>query len=154
MKTSGCVNLCEIIAEAVDNARAVIQRDSSHEGQLAIESHVSASLPDVRGQTAESQRLFLNLLTDGGEIAAEGKIEIDSAIENEFVILHVLGKLSQITLDQLASPSGPISAEEGPRPTKVILSTEREVMQDLGGSITAGSCGPDGVVFTLFSCRA
>ena len=149
MKTSGCVNLCEIIAEAVDNARAVIQRESSQEVRLAIETRVSASLPDVRGQTAELQRLFLSLLIDVGQIAAEGKIEVDSAIENEFVILRVLSERSLIPLNQLINTFEPVSTKEGPRRTITFLSTAREVMQDLGGSITAGNCGPDGVIFTL-----
>lgn len=148
--SEGSVNLHETITSAIELARIAIGGGSALSGgKIVIESRVPESLPSVKGEAAELSQVFLNLMLNAADAAPDGKIEVEATLDGDAVRVRFTDEGAGIPEDKLTSVFEPFFTTKGPRGTGLGLSIAREVMEGLGGSITASNRQPHGAVFTL-----
>jgi len=145
------VNLCEVIAQAIDLARTSIEGRPALDGaHIQIESNVPKSLPYVSAPSSELRQVFLNLLLNASDaINGEGTISIDATAEKDSVMVSVSDDGSGILEEHLAQIFEPFYTTKGARGTGLGLSIAREIVQGIGGSITARNRAQGGAVLNL-----
>jgi signal transduction histidine kinase/CheY-like chemotaxis protein len=144
------VELQAIVSQALELARTSIEGGSLLRGRpVLIESNLPESLPAVKGQASDLRQVFLNLLINASDATSEGKIKIESTVENGCVVVRVLDEGTGIAPDELEQVFEPFYTTKGARGTGLGLSIAREVMEGLGGSIKADNLPGRGAVFIL-----
>jgi len=144
------VALDTIIAQAIDLARTSIEGSSSLRGRrVVIKSRMPVPLPPVKGQASDLRQVFLNLLLNASDAIREGKIEIEAAVEDNYVVVRVLDEGTGIPPEQLDQVFEPFFTTKGPRGTGLGLSITREIIEGLGGTISAANRPAGGAVFAL-----
>ena len=145
------IQLCEIIAQAVDLARTTIEARSSLDGvPIRIESRVSHALPKVRGLASELRQVFMNLLLNASEaMDQKGEIKIDSAVDDKSVLIRISDSGPGISAEHLPHVFDPFFTTKGTRGTGLGLSIAKSIMESLGGAIKASNGPSGGAVFTL-----
>jgi signal transduction histidine kinase/ActR/RegA family two-component response regulator len=145
------IQLCEIIAQAVDLARTTIEARSSLDGvPIRIESRVSHALPKVRGLASELRQVFMNLLLNASEaMDQKGEIKIDSAIDDKSVLIRISDSGPGISAEHLRHVFDPFFTTKGTKGTGLGLSIAKSIMESLGGAIKASNGPSGGAVFTL-----
>jgi signal transduction histidine kinase/CheY-like chemotaxis protein len=141
----------EVIGEVIDLARTTVEGKSSLEGiPIRIESRISGPLPKVNGSASELRQVFLNLLLNAYEaIHQRGEIVIDAAVRDNTVVVTVLDNGPGIAPEQLERIFDPFFTTKGPRGTGLGLSIAKNIMESLGGRITASNASDGGAVFAL-----
>jgi signal transduction histidine kinase/CheY-like chemotaxis protein len=141
----------EIISEVIDLARTTVEGKSSLEGiPIRIESRISGPLPKVNGSASELRQVFLNLLLNAYEaIHQRGKIVIDAAVRDDTVVVTVSDNGPGIAPEQFERIFDPFFTTKGPRGTGLGLSIAKNIMESLGGRITASNASHGGAVFVL-----
>jgi signal transduction histidine kinase/ActR/RegA family two-component response regulator len=145
------IQLCEVIAQAVDLARTTIEAKSSLDGvPIRIESRVSQALPKVRGLASELRQVFLNLLLNASEAMDQrGEIKIDSAIDEKSVLIRFSDSGPGIPAEHLQHVFDPFFTTKGTKGTGLGLSIAKSIMESLGGAIRVSNGPSGGAVFTL-----
>ncbi len=148
---SAPVQLCEIIAQAIDLARSSIEgRPSLNGPSITISSDLPDLLPMVKGPASDLRQLFLNLLLNAADaIHDSGEIKIESAVEDDGVVVRVADSGTGIPDQHLGRVFEPFFTTKGPHGTGLGLSMAREIMEDVGGSIEAANQPIGGAVFVL-----
>jgi signal transduction histidine kinase/CheY-like chemotaxis protein len=143
--------ISEIISEVIDLARTTVEGKSSLEGiPIRIESRISGPLPKVNGSASELRQVFLNLLLNAYEaIHQRGEIVIDAAVRDDTVVVTVSDNGPGIAPEQLERIFDPFFTTKGPRGTGLGLSITKNIMESLGGRITASNVSHGGAVFAL-----
>jgi signal transduction histidine kinase/ActR/RegA family two-component response regulator len=145
------IQLCDIIAQAVDLARTTIEARSSLDGvPIRIESRISHGLPKVRGLASELRQVFMNLLLNASEaMDQKGEIKIDSAVDDKSVLIRISDSGPGISAEHLPHVFDPFFTTKGTRGTGLGLSIAKSIMESLGGAIKASNGPSGGAVFTL-----
>jgi signal transduction histidine kinase/ActR/RegA family two-component response regulator len=145
------IQLCDIIAQAVDLARTTIEARSSLDGvPIRIESRVSHGLPKVRGLASELRQVFMNLLLNASEaMDQKGEIKIDSAVDDKSVLIRISDSGPGISAEHLRHVFDPFFTTKGTKGTGLGLSIAKSIMESLGGAIKASNGPSGGAVFTL-----
>jgi signal transduction histidine kinase/CheY-like chemotaxis protein len=147
----GPVQLAEIVAQAIDLARSSIEDRPSLQGEsIQISSDIPQDLPAVRGSASDLRQVFLNLLLNAADaVGHHGIIRIACAIEDAAVVVHVSDNGSGIPAEYSGRIFEPFFTTKGPHGTGLGLSTAREIMEEIGGSIGAANLPAGGAQFTL-----
>jgi len=148
--------LSEIIAQAIDLARTSIEGRSSLGGaSIKILCQVPEQLPAVRGPASDVRQVFLNLLLNAADaLHREGEIKIDSTVQDAAVEVRVSDNGSGIPLQHMQRIFEPFFTTKGPRGSGLGLSTARDIMERIGGSISAANREERGAVLILRFPRA
>ncbi|MGO9059795.1 MAG: ATP-binding protein [Candidatus Binataceae bacterium] len=148
---SAPVQMSEIIAQAIDLARSSIEgRPSLHGPSITISSHLPDLLPMVKGPGSDLRQVFLNLLLNAADaIHDQGEIEIESAVEDDCVVVRVADSGTGIPDENLGRIFESFFTTKGPHGTGLGLSMAREIMEGIGGSIEAANQAAGGAVFIL-----
>jgi len=145
------VDLYEIVAQAIDLARSSIEgRPSLRGASIRISSQVPESLPSVRGPASDLRQIFLNLLLNAADaLGGQGEIEIDSSVEQDVVTVRVSDNGTGIPAVHIERIFEPFFTTKGAHGSGLGLSTARETMEKIGGSITAANRTGGGAVMVL-----
>jgi CheY-like chemotaxis protein len=145
------VQLREIIAQAIDLARSSIEGRPSLNGQsIQMTSHLPGALPSVMGPASDLRQVFLNLLLNAADaIPHRGEIEIASSVEDDMIVVRVSDNGTGIPAEHIGRIFEPFFTTKGPHGTGLGLSTAREVVEGIGGSISATNRPGGGAVFEL-----
>jgi signal transduction histidine kinase/ActR/RegA family two-component response regulator len=143
--------LTEVIEEVIDLVRTTIEGKSSLEGiPIRIEAHIGENLPKVNGSPYELRQVFLNLLLNAYEaIDQGGEIAIDAVVCDDRVVVTVSDNGPGILINQLDRIFDPFFTTKGPGGTGLGLSIVKNIMESLGGRITAANAAAGGAVFRL-----
>lgn len=145
------VQLPEIIAQAIDLARSSVEGRPALGGtSVRIISRVPELLPAVNGPASDLRQVFLNLLLNAADaVRGLGEIQIDADVEDRAVVVRVSDNGIGIAPAQLERIFEPFFTTKGPRGSGLGLSTAREIMASIGGSISAANRPQGGAVFRL-----
>jgi len=149
--TTESSQLSEVIADVINLVRTTVEGESALEGiPIRIESHIPGALPKVNGSGSELRQVFVNLLLNAYEaIHQRGKIIIDSAVRDNTVVVTVSDNGPGIAPEQLERVFDPFFTTKGLYGTGLGLSIARNIMESLGGRITASNGSDGGAVFAL-----
>jgi signal transduction histidine kinase/CheY-like chemotaxis protein len=145
------VNLCEVVAQAIDLARSSIEgRPALGGASIQILSQLSELLPPVMGRASDLRQIFLNLLLNAADaLGKEGEIKVDATLEDDAVTVRISDSGSGIPTQHLERIFEPFFTTKGPHGSGLGLSIAREIMHSVGGSISAANRPEGGAVFTL-----
>jgi signal transduction histidine kinase/ActR/RegA family two-component response regulator len=145
------VQLCEIIAQAVELARSSIEGKPSLSGvSIQILPELPEALPPVKAPASDLRQVFLNLFLNAADaLQHEGEIKIDSIVEDAAVMVRVSDNGTGIPAQHIERIFEPFFTTKGALGTGLGLSTASETMTRIGGSITASNRSAGGAVFTL-----
>ncbi len=144
------VQLAEIVAQAIDLARSSIEGRPSLRGEsIQIFSEIPENLPAVRGSASDLRQVFLNLLLNAADAVGQpGMIRIGAELDHAAIVVRVRDNGSGIPPEYLQRVFEPFFTTKGPLGSGLGLSTAREIMESIGGSITAAN-RLHGAEFTL-----
>jgi CheY-like chemotaxis protein len=145
------VQLCEIIAQAIELARSSVEGSPSLSGvSIQILPELPEVLPPVKGPASDLRQVFLNLLLNAADaLQHQGEIRIDSTVEDAAVVVRVSDNGTGIPDQHIGRIFEPFFTTKGPRGTGLGLSTASEIMARIGGNISASNRSEGGAVFTL-----
>ncbi len=144
-------NLFDVIVQAIDLARTSIAGTPALDGtDIQIESNLPSSLPYVDANESELRQVFLNLILNANDaINGKGIISIDAIAGQDSVTVTVADDGSGIPEEHLARIFDPFYTTKGARGTGLGLSIVREIMQGIGGSVTAYNRPERGAILKL-----
>lgn len=145
------VQLAEIGAQAIDLARSSIEGRPSLRGEsIQIFSEIPENLPAVRGSASDLRQVFLNLLLNAADaVGQNGVIRICAEFDHAAIVVRVRDNGRGIPPEHLEHVFEPFFTTKGPLGSGLGLSTAREIMESIGGSITAANRSQGGAEFTL-----
>jgi signal transduction histidine kinase/CheY-like chemotaxis protein len=145
------VQLCEVIAQAIELARSSIEgRPSLNGASIKITSKVPDQLPAVRAPAPDLRQVFLNLLLNASEaIQPRGEITIESSVDDGSVVVRVTDDGPGIAPEHIERVFEPFFTTKGPHGAGLGLSTTRAIMDSIGGSICAANQPGGGAMFVL-----
>jgi signal transduction histidine kinase/CheY-like chemotaxis protein len=145
------VQLGEIIAQAIELARSSVEgRPALSGASIQIVSKVSDLLSPVRGPASDLRQVFLNLLLNAADaVNRQGEITVDSTIEDSAVVVRVSDNGAGIPPEHIDRIFEPFFTTKGAHGTGLGLSSAREIMESIGGSISAVNRAGGGAVFVL-----
>jgi CheY-like chemotaxis protein len=104
----------------------------------------------VRGPASDLRQVFLNLLLNAADaVDRQGEIKIDSTIGDSAVIVRVADNGAGIPAQHIDRIFEPFFTTKGPRGSGLGLSSAREIMESIGGSISAINSADGGAMFVL-----
>lgn len=141
----------EVIEEVIDLVRTTVEGKSSFDGMpIRIEAQVAERLPKVKGSPSELRQVFLNLLLNAYEAVHQGgAIAIHAFLRGNVVVVTVSDDGPGIPAEQLERIFDPFFTTKGPGGTGLGLSIVKNIMESLGGRITASNSSPGGATFGL-----
>jgi signal transduction histidine kinase/ActR/RegA family two-component response regulator len=148
---AGPVQLAEVIGQAIDLARSSIEDRPSLDGEsIQLSSDLAHDMPAVRGSAPDMRQVFLNLLLNAADaVGRHGVIEIHSEVQDDAVVVRVSDNGSGIPDQYIGRIFQPFFTTKGPRGSGLGLSTAREIMEEIGGSLSASNRSAGGAEFTL-----
>lgn len=141
--------LRDVISQAIELARPSIEGKSALCGApIEIQFETAQPLPRVTGAASDLRQVFLNLLLNAGDAMSRGgKIGIDAHADT--VTVRVADQGSGIPAEQVKRIFEPFFTTKGTRGTGLGLSIAREILEALGGCISAQNRPAGGALFTL-----
>ena len=145
------VNLFDVVLQAIDLARTSIAGRPTLDGvSIRIESNLAPSLPYVDANASELRQVFLNLILNASDaIKGTGTIAVDAIDGKDSIMVIVADDGIGIPEGDLARIFDPFYTTKGPAGTGLGLSIVREIVEGIGGSVTAQNRAPRGAVLKL-----
>jgi signal transduction histidine kinase len=145
------VDLSDVIVQAIDLARTSIAGRPALDGtDIQIESNLPSSLPYVEANASELRQVFLNLILNASDaINGKGTVTIDASTYKDTVIVNVADDGTGIADEHLTRIFEPFYTTKGALGTGLGLSIVREIVEGIGGSVTAHNRSEGGAVLRL-----
>ena len=143
--------LPEIIVQAIELARSSIEgRPALSGASIQIISDVQENLPPVTGPASDMRQIFLNLLLNAADaVGRQGQIIISSMQQDDAVVITVSDNGTGIPVEHIDHIFEPFFTTKGAQGTGLGLSSARQIMESIGGSINATNRADRGATFAL-----
>ncbi len=149
----------EINVNALLQEAASFLKKEAESGNIAIVLELDSALPAITSDAAQLQQVFLNLINNGIDAAAEaageskekkGILSIISKKENDTVVIHFADSGFGIRKEHLKQIFDPFFTTKLPgKGTGLGLYISYDIIHKLGGSIKAANQEKGGALFTL-----
>jgi signal transduction histidine kinase len=147
------VALTGVVSGAIDLVRSEVER-GGREGRIRIDSEVP-ELPEVPGVAAELRHVLVNLLLNARDAMPDGgRIRVTAGMERGRVVVRVEDEGAGIPPEHLPRIFEPFFTTKGSQGLGLGLSMAKEVMERVGGSLSAENRSGGGARFTLSFPRA